>query len=327
MDKLISVVIPVYNRETTLRKCVDSILAQTYENIEVILVNDGSTDSSEKICRRYEQIDPRVKVISKENGGLSSARNAGIDKSCGEYIFFIDSDDWIDSDTLEVLLNAALQKGTDVTGCCVYFNFPNGVENSRTSDEIYIQDTRALIKWMLAGSIYANAAWGKLFKRSIFEKLRFDEGCDFCEDDEFSFRMAHIAKGYLRIADAKYHYFQNSGGMVLSGTYISDTPINVMSKIESDPIVAGDPELSRLAHKKKIAALHTLYVKYMRAGDRRNAARIAHMMRELVSKHGYCGISKQMQARVMLMRSYPLARFVELSAIWLRGKKYSKESA
>ena len=93
-------------------------------------------------------------------GGLSSARNAGIDKSCGEYIFFIDSDDWIDSDTLEVLLNAALQKGTDVTGCCVYFNFPNGVENSRTSDEIYIQNTRALIKWMLAGSIYANAAWG-----------------------------------------------------------------------------------------------------------------------------------------------------------------------
>lgn len=90
--------------------------------------------------------------------------------------------------------------------------------------------------------------------------MRFDESCDFCEDDEFSFRMAHIAKGYLRIADAKYHYFQNSSGMVLSGTYISDTPINVMSKIESDPIVAGDPELSRLAHKKKIAALHTLYV-------------------------------------------------------------------
>ena len=158
MDKLISVVIPVYNVETTLRKCVDSVLAQTYDNTEVILVNDGSTDSSEKICRRYEQIDPRVKVISKENGGLSSARNAGIDKSCGEYIFFIDSDDWIDSDTLEVLLNAALQKGTDVTGCCVYFNFPNGVESSRTSDEIYIQDTRALIKWMLPASIHFMSA-------------------------------------------------------------------------------------------------------------------------------------------------------------------------
>lgn len=324
MDKLISVAIPVYNRETTLRKCVDSILAQTYENIEVILVNDGSTDRSEDICRSYEQADSRVSVISKANGGLSSARNAGIDKSCGEYIFFIDSDDWIDSDTLEVLLNAALQKGTDITGCCAYFNFPNGVENSKASEEIYIRDTHALIKWMLLGGIDANAAWGKLFKRSIFENLRFDESCDFCEDDEFSFRMAHIAKGYVRIADAKYHYFQNSGGMVLSGDYISEAPINVMSKIESDPIVAGDPELSILAHRKKIFALHTVYVKYLRAGDQRNAARISHMMRELISKYGYCGISKQMQARVTLMHSYSLARFVELSAIRLKSKKYSK---
>lgn len=327
MDKLISVAIPVYNGETTLRKCVDSILAQTYENIEVILVNDGSTDRSEDICRSYEQIDPRVKVISKENGGLSSARNAGIDGSHGEYLFFVDSDDWIDSDTLEVLLKTALRKDTDVTGCCTYFNYPNGTEKSRASAQIDICDTRSLIKWMLEGGIDANAACGKLFKKSLFENLRFDESCDFCEDDEFSFRMARKAKGYVRIADAKYHYFQNFNGMVLSGSYVSEAPINVMSKIESDPIVAGDPELSRLAHKKKIAALHTLYVKYMRAGDRRNAACIAHMMRELVSKHGYCGISKQMQARVMLMRAYPLARFVELSSIWLRGKKYSKKSA
>ena len=84
MDKLISVAIPVYNGETTLRKCVDSILAQTYENIEVILVNDVSTDRSEDICRSYEQIDLRVKVLSKENGGPSSACTAGIDESDGE---------------------------------------------------------------------------------------------------------------------------------------------------------------------------------------------------------------------------------------------------
>lgn len=207
MDKLISVVIPVYNRETTLRKCVDSILAQTYENIEVILVNDGSTDRSEDICRSYEQADSRVSVISKANGGLSSARNAGIDGSHGEYLFFVDSDDWIDSDTLEVLLKTALLKDTDVTGCCAYFNYPNGTEKSRASTQIDICDTRSLIKWMLEGGIGANAAWGKLFKKSLFENLRFDESCDFCEDDEFSFRMARKAKGYVRIADAKYHYF------------------------------------------------------------------------------------------------------------------------
>lgn len=260
MDKLISVVIPVYNRETTLRKCVDSILAQTYENIEVILVNDGSTDRSEDICRSYEQADSRVSVISKANGGLSSARNAGIDGSHGEYLFFVDSDDWIDSDTLEVLLKTALLKDTDVTGCCAYFNYPNGTEKSRASTQIDICDTRSLIKWMLEGGIGANAAWGKLFKKSLFENLRFDESCDFCEDDEFSFRMARKAKGYVRIADAKYHYFQNFNGMVLSSSYVSEAPLRVMSRIESDQAVANDPELSgACAQKEDIGAVYDIF--------------------------------------------------------------------
>lgn len=324
MSGLISVVVPIYNRESTLRRCVDSVLRQTYENIEVILVNDGSSDNSENICREYAKTDSRVQVISKENGGLSSARNAGIDKSRGEYIFFLDSDDWIDPDTLEALLKAALREDADVTNCCLYFNYPDSTEYSRASEEKHIvNDTKALIKWMLEGGIDANSACGKLIKKSVFENLRFDESCDFCEDDEFSFRMALIVNSYVRIPDAKYHYFQNPGGMVLSSSYISEAPIKVMSEIESNPIVADAPELSVLAHKKKIFALHTLYVKYLCASDKRNANRISKMTQEFVAQYGYCGISKKMRARIEVMRSYRLARFIELSAIWLKSKRYS----
>lgn len=324
MSGLISVVVPVYNRESTLRRCVDSVLRQTYENIEVILVNDGSSDNSENICREYAKTDSRVQVISKENGGLSSARNAGIDKSRGEYIFFIDSDDWIDPDTLEALLKAALKEDADVTNCCLYFNYPDSTEYSRASEEKHIvNDTKALVRWMLAGGIDANSACGKLIKKSVFENLRFDESCDFCEDDEFSFRMALTVKSYVRIPDAKYHYFQNSGGMVLSGSYVSESPIKVMSEIESNPIVAGDSELSALARGKKIIAMHMVYVKYLRASDKRNAVRIAKMMRAYIAQYGYCGMTKKMRARIEIMRSYRLAKLVELSSIWLKSKRYS----
>lgn len=154
--------------------------------------------------------------------------------------------------------------------------------------------------------------------------MRFDESCDFCEDDEFSFRMARKAKGYVRIADAKYHYFQNFNGMLRSGSYVSEALLRVMSRIESDQAVANDPELSELAHKKKISALFMIYLKYLRAGDRQNALRISHMMRELISRYGCCGISKKMRARVELMRLYRLSGFVELSAIWVKNKKYNK---
>lgn len=154
--------------------------------------------------------------------------------------------------------------------------------------------------------------------------MRFDESCDFCEDDEFSFRMARKAKSYVRIADAKYHYFQNFNGMLRSGSYVSEAPLRVMSRTESDQTVANDQELSELAHKKKISALFMIYLKYLRAGDRQNALRISHMMRELISRYGYCGISKKMRVRVELMRLYRLSGFVELSAMWVKNKKYNK---
>ena len=114
---LISIVVPIYNVEKYLEKCINSIIIQTYKNIEIILVNDGSTDSSGKICDIYLKKDKRIKVIHKKNGGLSDARNVGIENAKGKYIAFIDSDDFIDSDFIEILYNLIIEYNADVS-CC-----------------------------------------------------------------------------------------------------------------------------------------------------------------------------------------------------------------
>ena len=114
---LISIVVPIYNVEKYLEKCINSIIIQTYKNIEIILVNDGSTDSSGKICDIYLKIDKRIKVVHKKNGGLSDARNVGIENAKGKYIAFIDSDDFLDSDFIEILYNLIIEYNADVS-CC-----------------------------------------------------------------------------------------------------------------------------------------------------------------------------------------------------------------
>ena len=120
MDKeqpLISVIVPVYNVEKYLKKCVNSITSQTYENLEILLVDDGSTDSSGQICNEFEKNDARIKVIHKKNGGLSDARNAGLDRAKGQYYAFIDSDDYIQDNTIEIMLNAVKKNKSEIAIC------------------------------------------------------------------------------------------------------------------------------------------------------------------------------------------------------------------
>lgn len=112
--KLVSIIVPIYNTEKYLKKCIDSILVQTYDNLEVILVNDGSSDDSLNICKKYESFDSRIRIIDKKNGGLSSARNAGLDVCKGDYITFVDSDDYLEKEAIELLVKAGNQYHADI---------------------------------------------------------------------------------------------------------------------------------------------------------------------------------------------------------------------
>lgn len=169
---LISVIVPVYNVEKYLRKCVDSILAQTYTNLEIILVDDGSPDNCGKICDEYAAKDSRIKVIHQENGGLSAARNAGLDVATGDYIGFVDSDDYIAPDMYEKLYQAIEIYNSDIALC----GFKKFELESRT--EVYEKKLLyrdEFLKELLLENI-KSYAWNKLYKKSLFDNVRFPEG-------------------------------------------------------------------------------------------------------------------------------------------------------
>ena len=173
---LISVIVPIYKVEKYLHKCIDSILAQTYTNLEIILVDDGSPDNCGKICDEYAAKDSRIKVIHQPNGGLSAARNAGLDIATGDYIGFVDSDDYIAPDMYEKLYNALVKNDADMA-ICDYQRFGNELpydEMSLTTE--VITGLQAMEKQNTVINCSFVVAWSKLYKSFIFSNVRFPVG-------------------------------------------------------------------------------------------------------------------------------------------------------
>lgn len=208
----ISVVVPVYNVERFLRDCINSIRNQTYQNLEIILVDDGSTDSSAGICDEYEKMDTRIKVIHKCNGGLSDARNTGIGLAKGEYISFVDSDDWIRKDAYQILSDRIRQFRADI----VCFGMTELYERSR--NVLYlpkssgVADTEGALKMLMLGNGCGPSACNKLFKRRIFEKIRFPAG-KISEDIAVMYQVFDQAKQVGFVNECLYYYRHRRGSI------------------------------------------------------------------------------------------------------------------
>lgn len=246
---LISVIIPVYNVETQLRKCADSILAQTYPNIEMILVDDGSTDRSTSICDSYDA-DARVKVIHQSNGGLSSARNAGIDASSGDYIGFVDSDDFIAPDMYESLYRMIRDKERAI-GCIGIsaIDENNTITEYSSRKEEEIQDKTEYLRELLL-FIGDASACSKLFPRSFFFGNKFREG-RLNEDVLFMFESAESYDEIVYTPKNGYYYFSRSGSITRSfGKSIHDMVTNAREIREI--VDRCYPELSPYAERYEI---------------------------------------------------------------------------
>lgn len=212
-EKLISVIVPVYKVEKYLDKCVESIVNQTYKNLEIILVDDGSPDNCPAMCDTWAEKDNRIKVIHKENGGLSDARNAGFAISNGEYISFIDSDDWIDLDFYQ-LLSSELDKGADIAECASDWCDENGKTISvRGFSEPKILNTVEATQMLLQEKGIMQTVWNKLYKRECVENILFEKS-KFHEDNFWTWQTFLKAKKVSIITKPMYHYVQRNSGIM-----------------------------------------------------------------------------------------------------------------
>ena len=228
---LLSVIVPVYNVQDYLSRCVDSILAQSYRNLEVILVNDGSGDSSGSLCDRYAEQDPRIRVIHKENGGLSSARNAGLDVCRGDYVAFVDSDDWIEPGAYENMLQLALE--LDVKLVCGGRYDVSGKTGAKKVG-LCPQKTEKIPAEELVARIFTwnqcdSSACDKLFHRLLLENWRFPLG-KVCEDVPVMYRIVLQTDTAALYDQPVYNYFHRPGS--ITNASVSDKTFHFLEHTE-----------------------------------------------------------------------------------------------
>lgn len=215
---LVSIVVPIYNVEQYLKHCVRTILQQSYDNIEIILVDDGSTDNCGKICDEFAGQDNRIKVIHKQNGGLSDARNVGIDIATGDYITFIDSDDYIMPDMIGILINIIVNSNADIAQCEFIRSKSDCIGESKQSTfqsnkfTVYSENKMSAY---INDKIIATAAWGKIYKKSLFNEIRFPVG-RLHEDVFTTYKLIHEADSVTVTNYVGYVYRINENSITTS---------------------------------------------------------------------------------------------------------------
>ena len=212
-EPLVSVIVPIYNVENYLRKSVDSIINQSYKNLEIILVDDGSPDNCPDICEEYAEKDSRVRVIHKENGGLSDARNAGTDIAKGEYISYIDSDDWIDSETIKLTLEKMLEVGAEIGAFNVLVVYEGEQVTPDLSEDFEVMNSEQAIATTMRNTKVKTTAWNKIYKSEILKDLRFPKG-RLNEDEFFTFRVLDRAEKIVYIHRQCYYYLQRKNSIM-----------------------------------------------------------------------------------------------------------------
>lgn len=212
-NDLISIIIPVYKVEEYLEKCIESVLKQTYTNLQIILVDDGSPDNCGKICDEYAKKDPRIEVIHKVNGGLSDARNVGIAKAKGKYIGFVDSDDYIKEDMYEILINLIKEYDADVSICNLY-DVIDGKEYIRNNENGIQEYSRLeILKEVLLDKNIQSYAWNKLYKKELFDEIKYPIGKKY-EDIGTTFYVFEKCNKIVVTSKPEYYYLKRSDSLV-----------------------------------------------------------------------------------------------------------------
>ena len=210
---MISIIVPIYKVEKYLSKCIDSILSQTFTDFELILVDDGSPDSCGKLCDEYALKDNRIKVIHKENGGLSDARNAGIKVAKGKYLGFVDSDDYIAPDMYELLYRLLTESNAEIAVCDAVLVDEETEANYTESTELYVLEREKALQEMIFKRLFAVNAWNKLYKRELFSNILYPKGMLY-EDLATTYKLIDKTQRVVYTPAKKYAYVQRQGSIM-----------------------------------------------------------------------------------------------------------------
>lgn len=276
MGDLISIILPIYNVEKYLDKCMRSVMNQTYHNLEIIMVDDGSTDSCPFLCDEYAKKDFRITVYHKENGGLSDARNYGIEKANGEYITCIDSDDYVDGNYIEYLYTLLKKYKSKMAICQHRVLYNNGAvkENSICDDELITN--KDCIERMLYHDIIDTSAWAKLYHRSLFENVRYPKGRLF-EDISTTYALMlqcpKIAVGY----EAKYNYIYHDNSIVNGAFNLKKLDLIDMTDEMAKNVLAVYPDLRQAVIRRQV------YARFSTLNQMLNTSEYEEKRKELIS--------------------------------------------
>lgn len=282
MDKLISVIVPVYKVEKYLERCVESIRNQTYSNIEIILVDDGSPDSCPTVCDRYAEKDGRIRVIHKENGGLSDARNVGIDAACGEYIGFVDSDDYIHSEMYENLVRSIKKTGAEIAVCGVRKVYDTDPEEQpvRDQDKVKVCSGIQAVKNIFEPDLYLQSvvAWNKLYRKELFDNVRYPVG-KLHEDEFTTYKLLNKCKKVVYIEEKYYYYYQRTDSIMgRKAVHFTNDNLEAYEEMAEFFLQLGNPDVAQLAKYRYLCLLKKYAVQFFSRTD-------DHLSRELFRRY------------------------------------------
>lgn len=311
--KLVSVIVPVYNADNYFGNCVESIINQTYKNIEIILVDDESKDNAGKMCDEYAKKDDRIIVIHKKNGGASSTRNVGLKKAKGEIVCFVDCDDYLELNMIEVMVDEMNKNDSDIVVCKFFFKdgdklIPN---EGDTSD---VKIGLDYMKYILNGNISDISVWSKIFKKSVLEDIWFDETIAIYEDFLFLFKVLEKNVKITYIDNFFYYYVKRPDSAM--------NTLNVVKRIKNYKVLV---EIYGMAKKYNLKVkweyLCIIFERYMRYS---RYLKYYDKILEQASKELYHNIIKNKEVPLKnKIRAFLIMRFSKLTC-FLLNKKYVK---
>lgn len=256
----ISVIIPVYNREKSLKKCLDSVMGQTYKNLEIILVDDGSKDSSGVICDEYAAGDSRIKVIHQQNAGVAAARNAGLAMATGDYIGWVDSDDWIEPDMYECMLDNAQKYEADIVVCSRLEQYENR-SIFKGWQQTKILDTEQALGLLLQDDIIKNYLWDKLWRRELFDNIHFPDVPIF-EDMAVTYKLFIQADRVVCLPEHGYNYLFHTGNLTADSSWLSCITFYFVAKKRYDELQKKFPQFADLLACECVSAAAGIWAIY-----------------------------------------------------------------